>query len=112
MLVGGQPLALPLGTATVTWLGHWELQVGTATAALGVCPPPPTLSIIIFLGFPSIICLLFHYTLLGASLRLGPEGDAPWRDSDPSPLAFSRTAVSARSASGVPAVLSLRLHGV
>jgi hypothetical protein len=53
VLVGGQPLALPLGTATVTWLGHWELQVGTATAALGVCPPPPTLSIIIFLGFPS-----------------------------------------------------------
>ena len=36
---GGVPLALPLGTATVTWLGHWELQVGTATA-LGVCMPP------------------------------------------------------------------------
>ena len=37
---------------TVTWLGHWELQVGTATA-LGVCPPPPTLSMMIFLCFPS-----------------------------------------------------------
>lgn len=36
---GGVPLALPLGTAAVTWLGHWELQVGTATA-LGVCMPP------------------------------------------------------------------------
>ncbi len=51
-LVGGLPLALPLGTAKVTWLGHWELLVGTATA-LGVCPPPhPTLSMI-FLCFPS-----------------------------------------------------------
>ena len=38
-LVGGLPLALPLGTATVTWLGHWALLVGTATAS-GVCPPP------------------------------------------------------------------------
>ena len=33
------PLGLPPGIATVTWLGHWELQVGTATT-LGVCPPP------------------------------------------------------------------------
>jgi len=53
-LVGGVPLALPLGTATVTWLGRCELQVGTATA-LGVCMPPsesPSLSMI-FLCFPS-----------------------------------------------------------
>ena len=46
------PLGLPPGITTVTWLGHWELQVGTATA-LGVCPPPPTLSMMIFLCFPS-----------------------------------------------------------
>ena len=39
-------------TCSATWLGHWELQVGTATA-LGVCPPPPTLSMMIFLCFPS-----------------------------------------------------------
>ncbi len=51
-LVGGLPLARPLGTATVTWLGHWELQDGTATA-LGVCPPThPTLSMTFF-WFPS-----------------------------------------------------------
>jgi hypothetical protein len=53
-LVGGLPIALPLGTATVTWLGRCELQVGTATA-LGVCMPPsesPSLSMI-FLCFPS-----------------------------------------------------------
>ena len=43
-------------------------------------------------------CYHYHYYP-----RLGPEGDAPWHDSDPSLPASPRTAVSARCASGVPA---------
>ena len=49
-LVGG----LPLGTATVTWVGQWELQVGTVgTAALGLRPRSPAL--LIFFVFPLLL---------------------------------------------------------
>ena len=49
-VVGG----LPLGTATVTWVGQWELQVGTVgTAALGLRPRSPAL--LIFFVFPLLL---------------------------------------------------------
>ena len=57
-LVGG----LPLGTATVTWGGHWELQVRSGPSGLQVwasapLPCPLSIYISLFLASAEFLCL-------------------------------------------------------